>query len=510
MKDENATPSSLLLHPSSFLLAIAIAVTNSLTSHSAALMEGGAAAVLVDLAHTLAAGVWIGGLLALALALWLARGLAADSRIWLGLNLILNFSALAATSIGVLLLSGGYLSWRHIGSWSALVGTAYGRALLVKLALALMAILLAAFNLLYLKPRLDRHYEEPESAKAKSAVRCFRLVVTAEAIVAVLILFSAALLSDLQRAADAPPLADEANLLFLDQTVDDLNITLTLNPALVGNNYFEVILRDASGTPVDGADVSLRFSFLGQALGADGGEMIPHGNGGYHLEGSYISLSGPWQVEVAVRRPGQFDTFAPFRLDAAIGGSIRPAEVGPGPLERFARVMTVGGGLATGAGLVLLAIAWGFIAIRAANREWQLVPLLLVSILLFWLGSTQLFTFFDEEFTPARFLNNPILPDAQSVAQGQTLYEQYCVACHGESGAGDGPGAAALDPPPADFASGHTDTHPDGDLYYWIQNGIEETAMPAFEEQLTSEETWHLVNYVRRLSATTAQGQMSN
>lgn len=510
MKDEASTYSSFILQPLSLLLAIAIAVTNSLTSHSAALLEGGTAAILVDLAHTLAAGVWVGGLLALALALWLARALAAESRMWLGLNLILNFSALGATAIGVLLLSGGYLSWQHIRTWSALVGTAYGRTLLVKLALALVAILLAAFNLLYLKPRLDRLYEEPETDAAQTAVRRFRIVVTAEALVAVLILFSAAVLSDLQRAADAPPLADAATLLFLEQTVDDLDVTLTLNPALVGNNYFEVILRDANGAPVDGAEVSLRFSFLGQALGADSGEAIPHGNGGYHLEGSYISLSGPWQVEVAIRRPGQFDTFAPFRLDAAIGGSIRSAEVGPGPLERFARFMTIGGGLATGAGLVLLAIGWGFVAIRAANREWQLVPLLLVSILLFWLGSTQLFTFFDEEFTPARFLNNPILPDAQSVAQGQALYEQYCVACHGETGRGDGPGAANLSPPPADFGSGHTDTHPDGDLYYWIQNGIEETAMPAFGDQLTSEQTWHLVNYVRRLSANAAQMQVSN
>ncbi len=510
MKDSVPHPSALILQPLSLLLAVAIAVTNALTSHSAALLEGGAAAILVDLGHTLAAGVWVGGLLALALAMWLARGLAAESRMWLGLNLILNFSALAATAIGILLLSGGYLSWQHIRTWSALVGTAYGRTLLVKLALALLAILLAAFNLLYLKPRLDRLYEEPETAAAKTAVRRFRVVVTAEAIIAVLILFSAALLSDLQRAADAPPLADEANLLFLEQTVDDLDVTLTLNPALVGNNYFEVILRDANGAPVDGAEVSLRFSFLGQALGADSGEAIPHGNGGYHLEGSYISLSGPWQVEVAIRRPGQFDTFVPFRLDAAIGGSIRSAEVGPGPLERFARFMTIGGGLATGAGMVLLAIGWGFVAIRAANREWQLVPLLLVSILLFWLGSTQLFTFFDEEFTPARFLNNPILPDAQSVAQGQALYDQYCVACHGEEGKGDGPGAANLSPPPADFGSGHTDTHPDGDLYYWIRNGIEETAMPPFEDELTNEETWHLVNYVRRLSATAAQMQVSN
>jgi putative copper resistance protein D len=65
--------------------------------------------------------------------------------------------------------------------------------------------------------------------------------------------------------------------------------------------------------------------------------------------------------------------------------------------------------------------------------------------------------------------------------------------------------AATLSTLPADFGGGHTDTHPDGDLYHWIRNGIDNSDMPGFAEQLSSEETWHLVNYVRRLSALTMQ-----
>src|SRR5690606_31467889 len=40
------------------------------------------------------------------------------------------------------------------------------------------------------------------------------------------------------------------------------------------------------------------------------------------------------------------------------------------------------------------------------------------------------------------------LPD---LAAGDALYQQYCATCHGTTGAGDGPAAAALDPPPIDF-----------------------------------------------------------
>lgn len=35
--------------------------------------------------------------------------------------------------------------------------------------------------------------------------------------------------------------------------------------------------------------------------------------------------------------------------------------------------------------------------------------------------------------------------------KGKGLYGQYCVSCHGESGKGDGPAGAALNPKPRDF-----------------------------------------------------------
>ena len=155
---------------------------------------------------------------------------------------------------------------------------------------------------------------------------------------------------------------------------------------------------------------------------------------------------------------------------------------------------------ATGAGIVLFALLWGFVGVRAAKNETQLVALLAISLVCFWFGGSQLFNFFSNDYTPAKFATNPILPDVESVAIGQELFNENCTACHGTEGRGDGPTALSLSPPPADFAAGHTATHTDGDLFFWILQGIEETAMPAFEAQLTEEQAWHLVNYVRRLS----------
>lgn len=45
-----------------------------------------------------------------------------------------------------------------------------------------------------------------------------------------------------------------------------------------------------------------------------------------------------------------------------------------------------------------------------------------------------------------------LLPSAPSAADpGKTTYDQYCMTCHGTTGAADGPGAQSLDPKPANF-----------------------------------------------------------
>lgn len=489
-----------------FGLGLCLALTSSLISHSAALTQGTLLAISVDLAHTLAAGVWAGGLVYLAVALWQTRRLSPESRTWFNLNLNINFSALGALAVGILLTSGGFLGWQHVGSWAALVSTPYGLALLAKIGLAVPAFAIAAINLLVIKPRLNAAYEDDEYAAAMPQMRRFSRLVPLEVLFALLVLVAAGLLTDLQRGADAPFLADAPGKLVLSQAVDELSVAMTLEPALVGPNSFDVYLTDASGQPViDANEVSLRFTFLGRSIGAASGVAASQGDGHYELEGSYVGVVGSWQIEVAIRRPNAFDAFAPFRVEAGVGGSIQSLTEQPGLLARFVKWMTLIGKAVAGAVMILLAIGWFVLAAQVSVRTWHMLALGALSVLILWSGAFQLYNFFDQEYTPGKFVTNPVLPDAESIAVGERLYQENCSGCHGPAGLGDGPAGVTLFPPPANFTAGHTAGHSDGDIFYWIRNGVESTAMPAFDEQFSRTEVWHLVNYVRRLSVQSPQ-----
>ena len=45
----------------------------------------------------------------------------------------------------------------------------------------------------------------------------------------------------------------------------------------------------------------------------------------------------------------------------------------------------------------------------------------------------------------------PAMSGAKAQAEAKKVFQQRCSICHGESGKGDGPGAAALDPKPRDY-----------------------------------------------------------
>lgn len=83
-----------------------------------------------------------------------------------------------------------------------------------------------------------------------------------------------------------------------------------------------------------------------------------------------------------------------------------------------------------------------------------------------------------------------------SAASGKKLADTNCVSCHGASGKGDGPAAAALNPKPADWTSQRVQSESDGELFWKISNG--RGPMPPWKH-LSEKDRWDLVAYVKSL-----------
>jgi mono/diheme cytochrome c family protein len=88
---------------------------------------------------------------------------------------------------------------------------------------------------------------------------------------------------------------------------------------------------------------------------------------------------------------------------------------------------------------------------------------------------------------------------AKGAAAGKKLVsDKACTACHGDTGKGDGPGAAALNPKPANWTSAAIQSESDGCLFWKISTG--RGAMPPWAS-LTETERWQIIHYLRTLKA---------
>ena len=103
---------------------------------------------------------------------------------------------------------------------------------------------------------------------------------------------------------------------------------------------------------------------------------------------------------------------------------------------------------------------------------------------------------------PATTASTPTVTPAM-LERGREIYKTNCVACHGESGKGDGPAAGVLKPPPRD----HTDraymsTLSDKEIADIIKMGgaIKGKPLMPSHPQISGDDLAALVAYVRSLS----------
>lgn len=101
-------------------------------------------------------------------------------------------------------------------------------------------------------------------------------------------------------------------------------------------------------------------------------------------------------------------------------------------------------------------------------------------------------------------LSNPIAPgDQAALDRGAERYRTFCQHCHGPAGRGDGPVAMRGFPAPPPLNNDKALQLKDGRIFHIISYG--QKNMPAHRGQITTEDRWRIVAYVRSLQKTLAE-----
>ncbi|MCU1667669.1 MAG: copper resistance protein CopC [Blastococcus sp.] len=314
------------------VLALGLSVSVALVGHAAA-GSMTALATVVTTVHVAAMAVWLGGLAGLLAALLRPLTPAADLA-----GALPMFSRLAFGSVVALVVTGTLQSVREVGSAGALGSTAYGRLLLVKLALVVVILGAAGVSRVWVQqhlgaararpgalrrvsahafaggPSAEDEYPESDAVETAAAVRSRDQAESAVAVLpslrrSVLLEFACAIAvlavsavivgSAPARAAVAQPV--NATLALQSNDGPSGNVQVSVDPARTGPNSLHVYLFDDKGQLTQPAGIQVTLTEREQQIGPIAVPLQPGGPGHYLADGMDIPKAGRWTLTVVVR-----------------------------------------------------------------------------------------------------------------------------------------------------------------------------------------------------------------
>jgi copper transport protein len=318
-------------------LAEILAETGALLAAGAALVLPGAVghagqtsprglSVGIDWLHLIAGSTWLGGLVGL-LVLWFTVG---SKRRVAALSIVVpRFSTVALGSVALLLTTGTIATIDHMPALDALWDTGYGVAILVKIAILLVAMAVAAGNLLSTRPRLaavggGSGDTGAGDGAASAAAGLLRRLVALEAVLVAGAVFVAALLSSL---APPPPAFAKQNAALASvgpgrvaQTIERagyrLQVLVSPNKAAAPDSFALRITK--GGQPVRHANVTLTFNHTEMQMPQQQYQLAETRPGLYSRRAPALIMVGKWALAFNVSPPGA-PPFTALIVDEANG-----------------------------------------------------------------------------------------------------------------------------------------------------------------------------------------------
>jgi copper transport protein len=363
LQQQRSRISRTVLPIANLVLASALLIAISMSGHAAAVNPNIVSyAIVIDWLHLLAASLWVGGMMYIATNyLPVLRRLHMTQQARSLVTVLPYFSPLAIAGVLIMAVTGPFNAAFHLTSWQQFLSTAYGRALLIKIALIGGLLVTSAIHVGILRPRLKKELQKYSYAANRLQVIQDRgetgeqnrssalngqqaLTMTAEPsrttkllaqqvrlregrltkkthilnnvlrwepVLGVGVLICVGLMNVFAGTLSPIAVAQQQQTGSKPQpyttttpTKDGkFTVTLSVNPNRFGTNVFTVSAVDtATGKPATNIGVSLYTTMLDMDMGTDTVNLLPDGKG--HFSGSGdLSMPGNWEIRIQIRTP---------------------------------------------------------------------------------------------------------------------------------------------------------------------------------------------------------------
>ena len=346
------------------VLASALLIAITMSGHAAAVNPNIVSyAIVIDWLHLLAASLWVGGMMYIVTNyLPVLKRSQIPQQAHSLVTVLPYFSPLAIAGVVIMAITGPFSATFHLTSWQQFLSTAYGRALLVKIALIGGLLVTSAIHVGILRPRLKKEYlkysyaanrlqamqergeigeqnhsstlngqqaitmtAEPSRA-TKLLVQQVRLregrltkktqllsnMLRWEPVLGVGVIICVGLmnvfagtLSPIAVAQQQQETTSKPQPYTTTAPTKDgkFKVTLSVNPNRFGTNVFTVNAVDtATGKLATNIGVSLYTTMLDMDMGTDTVNLLPDGKG--HFSGSGdLAMPGNWEIRIQIRTP---------------------------------------------------------------------------------------------------------------------------------------------------------------------------------------------------------------
>ncbi len=324
-----------------FFCALLWIVFQASNSHASAFNDVSIPRIFVYVFHLLGAALWMGG--QVALIFLVAPRLQRRTRleqVALACEIYIQFGYVAALGVAILIVTGIYSAGQQVASLDALLLTDYGRALILKTMIFLLAGFIGFRHASHFHPKVDSVIRKLTPTliarpllRITNPARTLRL----EALGGVAIFLLAAYLGSTQPARgpqfDAP--VETLPPASISSMADDLLVNFSIKPNQPGQNFISVgVFNTRRPAPAPIEQVVVKLISPDKQAEIQLNTALSEKDGNYQVSTGAIDLSGDWTISIIIQRTGLNDSVLdlPWKVAPAATIAARPTLISSRPL----------------------------------------------------------------------------------------------------------------------------------------------------------------------------------